>query len=122
MSETTKVPGQAAFEAHREHFNIGLEKPLGDWESLRPEGKEHWAIIEKASRLPLAIQVYNARRSLARLLVTYRDRLLGDWYERSVEDAGMELDEIGFIKGPYMHEDVKSYQGRQEVEKIIHSA
>lgn len=109
MAET-KSPGQIAYEAYIE----GTETPV-PWECA---DQEKWERAAMATRRPVAVKVFEARKSLARLLVTYRDYLQGDWYERSTEDGGMQLDEIGFIKGPYKHDPIEWPGSQRELDRI----
>jgi hypothetical protein len=142
---TTKTPGRVAYEAYcatTDWKSLVSGAPLPQWSEVKPEIKNAWENAALAARRPVAIQVYNARRALARLLVTYRsafmgkwyeasvfDRhiprvnprgsaFMGNWYEASVEAGGMQLDEFGFIKGPYKHDDYNQFGGPAEVEKI----
>lgn len=69
-------------------------------------------------RRPLAVSLYNARRALARILVAYRHHLQGNWYEDSAKDAGLELDGIGHLKGPYAHDDLTGPFNSRALEEV----
>lgn len=99
-----KTPGQLAYEAYCE--TTGWKSavsgaPLPQWTEVKPEIVKAWENAALATRMPLAKKIHDARNAIKRLLITYRRELMGDWYERTAEDAGLKLDEIGFIKGAY---------------------
>lgn len=48
----------------------------------------------------LADKFLKAQKAVQRILIAYRRHLMGDWYEATAKDCGLELDEIGFIKEP----------------------
>lgn len=121
MADQIKTPGQLAYEAYcetTEWKSAVTGAPLPQWDQVKPEIVKAWENAAVATRRPVAIKVFEARKSLARLLVTYRDYLQGDWYERSTVDGGMKLDGIGFIEGPYKHDPIEWPASQRELDRI----
>jgi len=117
-----KTPGQLAYEAYCE--TTGWKSaisgaPLPQWSEVKPEIVKGWENAAAATRRPLAIKLYKAREAVARLCVTYRKELLGNWYEATTEQAGITHDEIGFVNGPYYNGCLDSHSGQQELQRII---
>lgn len=117
-----KTPGQIAYEAYCE--TTGWKSaisgaPLPQWAEVKPEIVAAWENAAAAARKPVAIKLYQAREAVARLCVTYRKELLGNWYEATTEQAGIKHDEIGFVKGPYYNGSMNSDSGQRELQAII---
>lgn len=117
------TPGQIAYEAYcqtTDWKSLITGAPLPQWPEVKPEIKAAWENAAAAARKPVAVKLYEARHAITRLLVTYRTELKGTWYEDTVKSCGMELDEIGFIKGPYKDDltGVFGERGRMLVNKI----
>jgi hypothetical protein len=100
---TAKTPGQITYEA----FSAGDQFPL-PWKDLQNWAKERWEEAALAARMPLAIKVYEARASLARLLITFRRTMTDQWYELSAKDAGIKLIALNHLEKPYAQADLKS--------------
>lgn len=115
-----KTPGQLAYEAYCETTNWKSAisgAPLPQWPEVKPEIAQAWENAAIATRMPLAKKIYDARHAIKRLLITYRSELLGDWYEETAKDAGLKLDEIGFIKGAYG--DPEHWEGPKKLLQAI---
>lgn len=119
-NQITPTPGKLAYDAYcsKRQWKSFNGQPLPQFDAQSLELKEAWEAGATATRAPLAKLLYEARHAIARLLVTYRDRLFGNWYEFTAKDTGLELDEIGFIKGPYKHDEADSPAGQREIQRL----
>lgn len=68
----------------------------GDIHTLARNPDDELLLISQNERLRRDLS--NTRIAVKRLLVVYRSRLKGNWYEETAKRAGLELDEIGAIK------------------------
>ncbi len=76
-----------------------LEAETHRWAEADKKATKERDDLWRAIRV-LDAERFRAQTAVKRLLVTYRNRLNGDWYEATALDCGLELDAIGFIKEP----------------------
>ena len=115
----TETPGELAYAAYAEHLQtLGVEVDEPDFHSLSEDLKTMWNKVALAPSRPLAEKLFKARFAIARLLVTYRDRLQGDWYEATAKECGIALDAIGFIESDYRGSTTSEDRMRQKIEQI----
>lgn len=99
------TPGQLAFEAHHQLLrDLNPKTDAAAWSQIDDGTKKAWEAAATAARMPLAAQLYSARNAISRLLITYRDRLLGTWYEDTAKASGINMDSIGFLEHTYSFE------------------
>lgn len=94
------TPGQRAYQAVTgltgEEFGAVLE-----WSELGEDRRAHWERIGVEVYRPVVEQLYAARHATYRLLVAYRSRLYGNWYELTAKDCGISLDALGMLDKAY---------------------
>jgi len=102
--EKKKSPGQLAYEAHHAYLNSNPDfryDSKSPWENATEDVKKAWELGAAACRRPLAEKLYSARHYVTRLLICYRDHLLGTWYEDTAKGCGISADGCGFLEHTY---------------------